>query len=358
MKKIGLFIDKWESGGIEMYILNTLESLSDEFNFEIITTKKKSNLYDDKLVELDVPLIELNTRVDSEITRTIYSLKKFWEVLREKNYDILHLHIYNAFSLIYARLAKLAGVGSIICHSHNSGIAKNRLRLLKISVHYVSKYLFKNSFTYAFACSDLAAKWMFVDGQSYFFAINGINTKKFDYDKKFKDFFRESSNEIILGNIGRFVPEKNQMFLINIADSLAKNQIPFKLIIVGEGPLKEKLYDQIKEFNLYNNIILLPPQREITKLLSGFDIFLMPSLFEGFPITLVEAQANGLPIIYSNTITKKIEINDNIYRRKIKKNLWLDMIMYKKMQRTDNLRINEFDLKVTMNELKDKYNQM
>lgn len=316
MKKIGVFVDRWMSGGIESYLVSNYESMDlTHLDIKIITTRKFSDIYDERLKEMNIEIIELlKEGKDSELNRTFKSRASFKQVMAEENFDVVHLNIYNGVSLSYSKLAYKLGVKRIIAHSHNSMIGNVRLKQLKMAAHTIGKVRYQKYITDFWACSDLAGKWLFSSHHEKNIRLmkNGINAEKFTFDKNKRNLFRKKyaleDDALVVGNIGRLNNQKNQIFLIDLADNLRNKNIQFKMMIAGEGELKEELEQQIKDRNLENNVCLIGTITDTPTFYSGIDLFLLPSLFEGNPIVGIEAQCSGLRCYFSDKITKQLKI--------------------------------------------------
>ncbi|GAA0477504.1 glycosyltransferase [Alkalibacterium sp. m-11] len=318
MKKIGVFTDRWLSGGIESYLVSNFEKMDlDDILVSIITTRKLSQLYDSRLENIGIPIIELFSEgKDSEITRTVKSLKVFEEVLKAEKFDVLHLNIYNGVSLVYSKLARDCGVKKIIAHSHNSALGQVRLRAAKQLSHIVGKLAFQRFATDYWACSDLAGKWLFTKRahSKVLLLNNGIDTDYFRFDSVKRTSFRQdynlSENDFVLGNIGRLNNQKNQIFLLEVARELNQKNVSFTLLIAGDGELLSNLKDRIIDYRLSEKVKLIGTIGDTASFYSGIDIFLLPSLFEGNPIVGIEAQCSGAKCLLSDSITRQAKVNE------------------------------------------------
>lgn len=313
MIRVILFIDKWSSGGIETYLLSHLEKMDlKRYNVRIVTSKKISDVYDFRLESLGVELVELLNKEYSPALRNIVLVRAFRQFIKDNEADIIHYHIYNAISMIYCYLAS-SKIRIRILHSHNSDIEPSRMRGLKVAIHKISRNLFIKYSTHRWACSELAGDWLF--GESDFeYKKNGILVDSFIYDDIKRNEFRLKnkidSETIVLGTIGRMNTQKNQHFLLKLMKKMKIANQNCRLYIIGEGPLRTEIENFI-EMNNLDNIILYGVTNDIQMFLSGIDIFLLPSLFEGNPVSAIEAQSSGVKTILSSKITKYAKILDN-----------------------------------------------
>ena len=166
----------------------------------------------------------------------------------------------------------------------------------------------------------------------FYLLKNSIDVNKFAFNPISREHIRRRlgiKDEIVLGHVGLLSEIKNQVFLLDVFEKLVKNSSDYKLILIGDGPHESLLKETIKDYNLNNNVYMLGAINNVNEYLSAFDIFLMPSLFEGFPLTMLECQANGLPCIISDTITKEVDITNLVARLSLDAGFqaWIDKIL-------------------------------
>lgn len=260
----------------------------------------------------------------------VNNLKKF---LKNNYYEIIHIHSGSIFALaVGSKIAKQSGAKRVIVHSHSAGF--NNLK------HTISKFLFGAFFylypTNLWACSKTAAYWKFpkklVNNGKCKIIKNTIDVENFKFDLEKRNNIRKKysikDDEIVLGTVGRLSSEKNQLFLLDVFKKLNELNSNTYLVIIGDGILKETLKEKIKNENI-NNVLLLGKQHNINDFLNMFDIFTLTSIYEGFPVTAIEAQANNLPCIFSDNITKECKINKNVIFLSLSDNIdnWVNSII-------------------------------
>lgn len=337
--KIILFIDKWDAGGIETYLLSNLERIKSEtLKFTIVTSKKLTTVYDYRLKNLNIEIVELLDKEYSPLIRNFVLVRAFKEYIKQVNADIIHFHIYNAVSMIYCFLARKK-IDIRILHSHNSDIEPGNLRKLKVAVHKMSRFIFLKYATHRWACSDLAGTWLY-NNLDFEYKKNGIIIENFTFSSEKRTDFKLENNindKIILGTIGRMNSQKNQMFLLRLMKMFKENKLPYYLFIVGSGPLQQELREYIEQNDL-DNVVLYGLTDDVQKFLSGIDLFLLPSFFEGNPVSAIEAQASGVKTILSDSIskyahilpsTKEANINELTTWYEIVKNAQLNTIEFR-----------------------------
>lgn len=238
-------------------------------------------------------------------------LRAFFE---EHKGDFLAAHCHPIWaSEIVAREAKRSGIKHIIQHSHSTKFADTKKSAIRNRILMKFVGFFATDFI---ACSPEAA-YLFgkkrVDNGNVTILPNAIDLNLYTFDgvlrEKIREEFNCSNDTILVGNVGRLCPQKNQTFVLDIFRDLHCIQPDSKLLIVGEGALREELERKIKEYKLNDSVYMTGKRRDIKAILSGFDIFIMPSLFEGAPVSAIEARTSGLPCIISDTITKSVAMD-------------------------------------------------
>lgn len=225
-------------------------------------------------------------------------------------YCAVHCHTIWAAGL-FGKIAKKYGIKNIIAHSHSTQYSNKKASAIrnKLYMPRVKKYA-----THYFACSEKAFT-LFGDKsklKNTYVMYNAIDYKKYAYCNEYRDEIRSkykiSDDSILIGNVGRLSSEKNQKFLISTFSKIDFSKNDMYLLLVGDGPLFSELEDEIQKHNLSSRVFLAGKTNEIPKYLSAFDVFTLPSLFEGEPLSLIEAQAATLPCLVSDTITKDVDL--------------------------------------------------
>lgn len=237
-------------------------------------------------------------------------------LIRDGGYDAVHIHGDVAYKLLVCSVAaRLAGVKTILLHSHASGTDGNH-RGLKKKLHMASRRFLKWTGTGYVSCSDLAADWMFPNVRAKKITIihNGVDLDKFRYDPVKREAVRSEwglEGSFVLGHVGRFEYQKNHDYLVDVFAAVKERVPEAKLFLVGEGSLQEDIRAKVETLGLSDDVIFAGLSREVEKLLSGFDVFVLPSHFEGLPIVGVEAQAAGLPVLFADTITREAKLTED-----------------------------------------------
>ena len=354
-------------GGIESYLLNYASNIGNyDLKFDFLT------FYDcDEIKEYHKKLTENGCSVVKVINYRKHPVKGILEIINVINngeYDIVHYNKNSAVFLLPLIAGKLSKAKVVIAHSHNSssdkGILKNFIH--KINKHFIP--LFANCY---FACSEKAGEWFFSkrirNKKEYKVIKNAIDFDKFKFDKQSRENMREefkySNKDIVIGNVGRFNEQKNQKFLISIFEELYKISKNYKLLLIGEGPTKKNIIEEIKGKEYANNILILSKRDDIDKIMQGLDAFVLPSLYEGLPLVGIEAQSSGLKCFFSSNITDELKITPNSIYIDAKKTSeeWARIIHSSLLKESDRnvsnyIKTSGFDIKTSILELITIYN--
>lgn len=294
------------NGGVESMLMNIYRNIDrNNYQFDFIT-HSKNDKFIDEIYKLGGRVFYLDPM--SEVGIFKYSKQLYNLLVLNKDIYAVHSHILlqNAIILSVARLAKIK---KRISHSHLTSFHSLKSKLASP----ILKFFIAMNSTDKVACGKEAGRLLY--GNSEFKVLNNaIELKKFinidDNRKLFKEENNIDEDTIVIGHVGRFVEQKNHNFIINLANVLRnKFNVKFKIFLVGNGPKFECFKNEINKHGFSDDIIMLGARSDVNKLLKSFDIFILPSLFEGLPVILVESQAAGIPSIVSSTITNEVDLN-------------------------------------------------
>lgn len=200
-----------------------------------------------------------------------------------------------------------------ISHAHNSSSAGLHNRLL----HRMFRYIAYRITTHHFACSSLAAKWFFGNRPAVIIK-NGISTERFAFNKAIRKTVREklgiSTLTNVIGHVGRFESEKNHVFMLEVFAEYVKVKPDAVLMLVGIGSMMEQVRNMALELGIGDKVMFMGERSDVNELMQAFDLFLMPSTFEGQPFVLIEAQCAGLPCLVSDVINDDICLTKNVVK--------------------------------------------
>jgi len=237
--------------------------------------------------------------------------------MHSDNWDIVHSHI-NQMSAIPILLARISGIRVRIAHAHGSKIYNDKIK--KIIYNILSKIILYNA-NYLMACGTDAAVRVFgkriVRQKKVIYLKNAIDLEKFSYNKKSAQYLRSNlgiNERYIILHVARLSEEKNHIFSIEVFCKLIEKNPNMRLLIIGEGPLKEKLKQKVLLLGLDNKVSFLGARKDVSSFMSLADCLLLPSFHEGLPLVPIEAQANGLQCYLSKNVPEEVVLTEKACR--------------------------------------------
>lgn len=326
MRRICCFCELWESGGIESFLSNTLLNMDlTDMQVDIVASSIKKSIFTNALKDKGVHFIEL-----SGAKRKLRNLYLFRKQLKTNNYDVVHLNLYQGWSLVYVLICKLEHVPRRIAHSHSSALRKSKGLKFKLLLHGIGKCLFSCSATELWSCSEEAARFLFaaeaLKKRSFEVIPNGIDVKKFYFQPLVREKVRADlglQDSFVIGNVGRLSYQKNQIFLLDVLSEIIKEIPNTKLLLIGDGEQKAYLVKKAESLGVINNVVFYGTSEHIEKFLCAMDAFAFPSCFEGFGIAAIEAQASGLQVLCSDRIPKEAVCTQLCKRMPLEKAKWI-----------------------------------
>lgn len=262
-------------------------------------------------------------------------MKEFNKIL-DNDYDVVHLHTKQWKSFLVEELCKQHNVPKVIVHSHSTGIdtLDYKKRNKELFKHEKIKRMFNESMATDFwACSKLAASFLFgetISREKIKIMPNAIDVDKFKFNKENRDRIRKDyklEDCYVIGHVGRFEYSKNQEFLIDVLYELAKKIEAIRLILIGDGQTFSFIQEKVNENKLNDKVIFLGKRNDVNDWYQAMDVFCLPSRLEGFPISIIEAQASGLYCIGSDCITGEVKECKNVELLPLKKEIWMDKLL-------------------------------
>ncbi len=297
-------------GGLETMLMNYYRNIDrSEIQFDFLKHRSEQESYDEEIKSLGGKIFTL-PRMNPWSKTYLKALNDFFS--NHPEYKIVHVH-QDCMSSVILKAAKNNNVPIRIAHSHSSSQDKNFKYPIKLYYRgQIPKYANR-----LFACSNHAGKWMF-NHHPFTLLNNAIDAKKYVFSEenahKIRTIYGIDKNSFVVGNVGRFHKVKNQSFLIDIFHEVKKIKENSVLMLIGDGELKNTLENKVKELNISDNVIFTGISSNVNEILSAMDVFVMPSLYEGLPVSLLEAQANGLPCFISDHFSCECDITKTITR--------------------------------------------
>lgn len=313
-------IGQMNRGGAESMIMNIYRKIDRtkiQFDFVVHT---------ETICDFDAEIKLLGGKIYNcpRFTGTnIVSYISFWNEFFKyhKEYKIIHGHIGSSAS-IYLKIAKKNGLFTI-AHSHSAGVNHG----IKGSMYKVFSYPTRFIADYFFACSEKAGISRYgnkvVNNKSMFSILkNAIDVNQYKFSEEIREKKRKELgliDKFVIGHVGRFDKAKNQEYLVEIFKVISQRNKDAVLLLIGDGKLKSYLIEKVKNYGLEDRVIFTGVRSDVNELLQAMDVFVFPSIYEGLPVTVIEAQAAGLPCLISDTITDEVCITPLVEKLPINK---------------------------------------
>lgn len=331
-----ILITVMDRAGAETIMMNYLRNIDrDKIQIDFLINRQEKADYEEEIEQLGSRVYHMCPLYPLKFGRYKKEFKAF---LREHpEYKIIHSHLEER-SYFALKIAKQMGVPVRIVHAHS---VPKRFDM-KMPVRLYFRYKLKGVYTHRFACSEEPAKWLYGTTQCVTLEAcrenkskaepatespviimkNAIDTKKFAFDEQARQKIRKSlhikEDTLVVGHIGRFTYEKNHKFLIDIFNNVNKLNDNCMLLLIGGGKPKEEvetkaeIVKKVRELGLENKVKFLGVRDDVNELMSAMDVLVMPSVSEGFPVTLVEAQAAGLRCIVSDVVPYQCNVTEEM----------------------------------------------
>lgn len=307
------YIENGRTSGIDKYLLNFLEAVdTKKYKIDFLTKN-----YD---AQMDWFLKKKNCKL-YKISHNRNPIKQYNEmrkIIQNGKYGVAYFNISETFNCIGILAAKTMGIDKIVVHSHSSGSEKNTKlkRMIANILNLLCKTIVHFCSNVKIACSKNAAKWMYfsdvVERNKYITIYNSVNEKKFIENKEIRNKIKKKhklENKFVIGHVGRFSYQKNHELLLKIFKKVVEKREDAVLICVGNGENFERIKQYAKELGISKKVIFTGEINNVNEYMQAFDIFVLPSRFEGLPIVGIEAQMAGLPCLFSKNISDEVIIS-------------------------------------------------
>lgn len=303
MKRILFYSEGWGLGGIETFIMNTIRELPrDQFQCDVFCTHDWSDAHDEELASLGAHrYCVFHGFKPNQLKRLTTSPREFRKLLRKNTYDVVHICTMNGMGFLYSNIARQENVPVRIVHSHNSDFGEGH-RSIKAIFHQIGKTLWKRSATQLVSCSSDAGQYLF-DSSAYTLIPNGIYPNEYKFDEtmriQVREFLGIPENALLIGSVGRIAEAKRPFFQVDILEELRAAGVNAYLLLVGDGPLLSSVREYSARKNLTEYVRFPGAKSNPQGYYSALDVFTMPSSFEGFGLSLIEAASSGLSCLIS-----------------------------------------------------------
>ncbi|MDY2938252.1 MAG: glycosyltransferase family 1 protein [Fusicatenibacter sp.] len=298
-------------GGLETMLMNYYRHMDrTKVQFDFLVHRDFEADYDEEIRALGGKIYHVSRLIPWSVSYRA-ELKAFFH--EHPEYRIVHVH-QDCLSSVALQCAKECGVPVRIAHSHNSSQDKNLKYLIK-------RYYMRKIPEYAtdlLACGKMAGEWMF-GGKPFQILRNAVDAEKYQYSPSVAAEMRRElqlKEEVVIGHVGQFRLQKNHEFLIDIFAECVKLNPQVKLILAGDGDTRKKVEEKVSNLGLQEKVLFLGVRTDIDRLLQVMDVFVFPSLYEGLPVTLIEAQAAGLPCVIADHITEECIVTGSLVKKR------------------------------------------
>ncbi|MCI8871322.1 MAG: glycosyltransferase family 1 protein [Lachnospiraceae bacterium] len=322
-------------GGAETLLMNLYRKMDREkVQFDFVVHDRKKGDYDDEIKALGGKIYYMP---HYNVINHLFYVKEWHQFfLTHPQYPIIHGHMRST-AAIYLKMAKKYN-RTAIAHSHGTS---SRGNVIEKFVKALMQYPIRYTADYFFACSKEAGIWLFGSKicQSHRFKIlnNAIDSSQFIFSedlKMKKSIELEIEQRFVIGHVGNFDTVKNHAFLLEIFNCVCKKEPTCRLLLVGAGnsSLQKAIKEKVEQKGLSNKVQFLGKRTDVHELLNIIDVFVFPSLHEGLPVVIIEAQANGLMCLLSDTISKEVAITENVEFISLKRpaEFWAERILFYK----------------------------
>ena len=296
-------------GGLESFVYTLYKNIDKtKFEFDFLNIYDKKLAYEDEYKKMGSKVYYACSRKKNPIK----SFKQIKEIISKNNFDFIHYHCMTYCwpdpIIIGCKYSK----AQVIVHSHNTSFSSDSSLKEKI-LHKVGKIRIKKLKFLKVACGEEAGKWLFKD--NFIIFNNGINFEKFKFNNYYRKKIRRQYNikeqDIVIGHVGNFSTQKNYKFLLQCFNELKKINKNYKLLLIGDDSKAKKEKDYLNENNLSQNTIFTGIVSNSNEYYSAMDLFIFPSIREGFSIAMIEAQCAGLLCFASNHLDKDTNVGGN-----------------------------------------------
>ena len=306
-------------GGSEQVVLNYCSRMR-SIHFDLLYQYEPNPQILERFNEVGINCIQIPDKVH-------HPLKHLWmmfKIFRNGRYNVVHSHLDWFMNSYVCFLAMLVGVKKRMAHHHQAYTVPHEQSLGALSRNLLCAIMripCKLFSTHLLACGEAAAinGWgrIAVKNGKVTILPNAIDPERFKFSESVRQEIRAkygiAEDDFVIGHVGRFFPEKNHKFIIELFSEYSKNHSNSKLLLVGNGPLQTEIQDLVKQKGLDNKVVFVGLQKDVLGFYCAMDVLLLPSTREAFPMTLVEAQYNGLRCLVSAAVPKETAITDNVY---------------------------------------------
>ncbi len=338
-KRVLHIVGAMNRGGAEILLMELYRNMDKtKIQFDFIVHGREKGIFDDEIVALGGKIFNLENRFSSNPIKYLQEWYCFF--VRHPEYECIHSHL-NDMSGYVLWMAKKAANRVTIAHSH---VSYPQIDILRRITWWLGRKLITDYADVMLGCSAAAIVYLSglaPDNLNRIVMKNAIDIPCFSFDNKLRDSVRQEfhadQETFIIGNVARFGEEKNHRFILSVFQAVLAAHKNSLLVLIGTGTLVTAIQEEAKQMNIASRVKFLGDRSDVHEILNAMDVFIMPSLYEGLGIVLVEAQANGLPCVASDTIPQEADIHTglmNFISLQENVNIWRDAVL--QVNRADN----------------------
>ena len=307
MKRLLCIVSAMNTGGAETFLMKMYRAIDREKYQMDFCLNSDENFYEKEILSLGGKIYKVPAKSQS-LSGWYRETKR---VIRENGYRYVIRVCDHSLAALDLLAARRGGADHLIMRSSNASSGSR----MKVFLHKMFRFLAVSVPTVKLAPSTEAAEYTFgrgcVDNGDVVLLHNAIDTDVYHFDPEGRERVRKElglEGMFVVGHVGRFNQQKNHEFMLEVFCALQKKRPEARLVLVGQGELEEQIRQKVRILGIEQYVVFAGVRNDVPQLMSAFDVFLFPSLYEGMPNTVIEAQAAGLPCVISDTITKEADI--------------------------------------------------
>lgn len=354
-------------GGAETMVMNYYRNIDrTRVQFDFLVHRQERGAYDDEIEALGGRIYHMPPVLPGHFGEYKREVARFFD--EHKEYSIIHSHMSELGYFVF-REAKKRGIKSTVCHAHNAPHFKDETLVEKAKdiVREYFKHRIRRYTDHKFICGVEAGEWLFGKKSKSEFVMmnNAVDARKFAWSQEKSEELKAKLNrdgKFVVCHVGRFNAQKNHTFLVEIFKEIHQRRPDSVLLLVGAGDLEEKVCQQVKNAGLCDCVSFMGSRDDVNDIMVASDVFLFPSLYEGLPVTLVEAQSSGIKCVISDTIPDDCRITENIDVVSLQSSAkqWADEVLkyadgYPRKNTYDDIVRAKFDIKENAKWLEEFY---
>lgn len=356
-------VSNMDRAGIETMLMNYYRHMDrDKVQFDFLCNKKKPGAYDEEITSMGGRIFHTPGLNPAKYPKYLKYMKALFK--EHPEYRIVEAH--NGALGVYAlHAAKTNKVPVRIFHAHGASITKD----WKLPIKLVCKALLPSNMNYHFTCGIAAARCYFgkriVEQNEFELIPNAIEVERFAFNEKIREKLRNENgltDKHVIGHVGRFMAQKNHTFLLDVFEKVAAEDEKAILVLLGDGELQGEIRSKASEKGLGDRVMFAGNVSNANEWYNAFDVFVLPSIWEGLPVVGVEAQANDLPCVFSDSVTSEIGLSEKAKFISLNSNIsvWTQTVLeaMKLGDRKDNTELitkNNYNIVYEAKKLQERY---